>query len=441
MLKKTTYLILLGLVAGSAWGAATRTIDADLIRSSDRTKTWTPPSSTQTLVGETSSQTLTNKTIDADSNTLSNIENADIKAGAAIDRSKIANGTANAIVINDSGGALSGLVGSSAGDVPAWSGSAWVSSTPSTAPSDVKNLQNLGLSASVGSSALTIALKQSDGSTNPAAAGGAVKIAFRSSTATSGAYNLRSVTSALSVVISSGSTLGHASGADSYIYVYAIDNSGTVELAVSSALFDEGSLQTTTAEGGAGASDANRTLYSTTARTNVPIRVIGKLKSNQVTAGTWALVPTEISVGNWLERYDVSASMQGSTTTHASTTDVQVVFGTVDYDPSNSINSGKTTYTCPVTGKYRVSATLLSASVAWTQGESFGPVLYVNGSRYRAMGKTVAATTGTYRLWGVGSIEAVCTSGQTLSVYVYSDKNGAIPAGADNAWATFSLIK
>lgn len=38
-------------------------------------------------------QTLTNKTIDADLNTITNIENADIKAGAAIDATKIANGT------------------------------------------------------------------------------------------------------------------------------------------------------------------------------------------------------------------------------------------------------------------------------------------------------------------------------------------------------------
>lgn len=39
------------------------------------------------------SQVLTNKTIDADLNTLSNIENADIKAGAAIDATKIADGS------------------------------------------------------------------------------------------------------------------------------------------------------------------------------------------------------------------------------------------------------------------------------------------------------------------------------------------------------------
>jgi thymidine kinase len=42
---------------------------------------------------ESHSATLTNKTIDADSNTITNIENADIKALAAIDATKIADGT------------------------------------------------------------------------------------------------------------------------------------------------------------------------------------------------------------------------------------------------------------------------------------------------------------------------------------------------------------
>lgn len=53
------------------------------------------------------SQTLTNKSIDADSNTITNIENADIKAAAAIARSKIASGTINHVLINDGAGAIS----------------------------------------------------------------------------------------------------------------------------------------------------------------------------------------------------------------------------------------------------------------------------------------------------------------------------------------------
>ncbi len=46
-----------------AFGAATTTITADQIRSSNRTKMWTPPSITDVLTGLTDVQTLTNKTL------------------------------------------------------------------------------------------------------------------------------------------------------------------------------------------------------------------------------------------------------------------------------------------------------------------------------------------------------------------------------------------
>jgi hypothetical protein len=58
------------------------------------------------LANVSSAQTLTNKTIDADSNTITNIENADIKSGAAIDRSKLANGTIDHVLINSGAGVM-----------------------------------------------------------------------------------------------------------------------------------------------------------------------------------------------------------------------------------------------------------------------------------------------------------------------------------------------
>lgn len=162
----------------------------------------------------------------------------------------------------------------------------------SSAISSSGNL-NLGLSASVATNAMTIALKQNDGSTN-ATSLMPVKINFRSSTATNGSYNIRSVTSSLSIVIPSGTSLGTVSNANEYVYVYALDNSGTVELAVSlSGGLSLGSLQNTSAISGG---TSRSTLYSTSARTSVPISLIGRVKSIQTIAGTWATTPSELSL-------------------------------------------------------------------------------------------------------------------------------------------------
>lgn len=148
------------------------------------------------------------------------------------------------------------------------------------------------ITATAAASALTIALKDKSG--NDPSATSPISISFRSSTLTSGVYVTRTVTAALSTVISSGSTAGHTNGVAWPLNVYAIDNAGTVELAWSTGLVDERALQSTTAEGGAGAADSNNVIYSTTARTSVAVRLVGMMISNQATAGTWVSLPTQI---------------------------------------------------------------------------------------------------------------------------------------------------
>lgn len=176
-----------------------------------------------------------------------------------------------------------------------YNGSVWKSVSEAMIPDQSYEISNLALTPSMSGNALTIAVKSKAG-TDPTASD-AVKIGFRSATAGSGVYVQRTVTSALSVVISSGSTLGHRNAIAQYIYVYAIDNAGTVELAVSTTpSWSEGSVQSTTAEGGAGAADSATALYSAIARTGVAIRLIGRLKSTQATAGTWVTAISETSL-------------------------------------------------------------------------------------------------------------------------------------------------
>lgn len=166
-------------------------------------------------------------------------------------------------------------------------------------------ITNLTLSAGVSANALTMNVKTKAG-VDPSG-GDPVKIAFRSATATSGLYLERSITASLAVTVPSGASLGTISAQDQYIYLYAIDNAGTVELAVSgSRIFDQGSLQNTTAL--SGASTSATVLYSTVARTNVPIRFIGRTSVNEATAGTYASAPTELSLSSGLD-YKLVRSM------------------------------------------------------------------------------------------------------------------------------------
>lgn len=59
------------------------------------------------VIGTTDTQTLTNKTIDADLNTVTNIENADIKAAAAIALNKLAATTVSRALVSDASGFVS----------------------------------------------------------------------------------------------------------------------------------------------------------------------------------------------------------------------------------------------------------------------------------------------------------------------------------------------
>ena len=66
-----------------------KTLTAPVISSISNTGTITLPTSTDTLVGRATTDTLTNKSIDSDNNTITNIVNADIKSSAAIADTKL----------------------------------------------------------------------------------------------------------------------------------------------------------------------------------------------------------------------------------------------------------------------------------------------------------------------------------------------------------------
>lgn len=139
------------------------------------------------------------------------------------------------------------------------------------------------ITASVGANALTATL-------NP------TTLDFRDATLTSGNVNTRIVSTAINCVVPSTATLGTVNAVQSDIVLLAIDNAGTVELAVvnlagGNDLSETGLISTTALSAG---SDSANVIYSTTARTNVPYRVVGIVRSTQATAGTWATAPSLI---------------------------------------------------------------------------------------------------------------------------------------------------
>ena len=88
-------------------GGATTAKTATIISSHSDNRSLTLPDATDTLVGRATTDTLTNKSIDSDNNTITNIVNADIKAAAAIALNKLAAATASRALVSDVSGFVS----------------------------------------------------------------------------------------------------------------------------------------------------------------------------------------------------------------------------------------------------------------------------------------------------------------------------------------------
>lgn len=184
-------------------------------------------------------------------------------------------------------------------------GGSWT--TPASAPSSSDQMSNCSIAASVGASALTVALKDSAGS-DPSG-GSPCIIGFRNATATTGTYAAVSAVAATSVVVSNGSALGCTATASCVLYVYAINNAGTVVLGVvGGTTFDEGTVQSSTAEGGAGGADTLGTMYTTSAQASKAVRLLGRVTITPAAAFAWTNAASEVSnvpfvlaiITNWI---------------------------------------------------------------------------------------------------------------------------------------------
>lgn len=128
---------------------------------------------------------------------------------------------------------------------------------------------------------------------------------FRSASPTSGIPAYVKTDSDLALSVPSGATLGTISSVAARLILLAINNAGSMELAIVNLAggnnLDETGVINTTAIS-AGSASAN-VIYSQTARTGVAYRVVGSVDSLQTVAGTYAAQPTLVqpAMGNALD--------------------------------------------------------------------------------------------------------------------------------------------
>ena len=195
------------------------------------------------------------------------------------------------VALNDNGTVRSTVVAAGNGAAVNYSAGVFtVSSTPD-GPGGLQNVAFAVVANSPQANQLTFRLLDADLSTPTASSGPA--ITFRNSNVATADYVVVSATQNTSFTLSNGSTLGFRATEIGRMYLWAISTLSTIALGVSrTAMFDEGLLWTTTAEGAAGTADSDTTLYSVTTQTSAAVRCLGYVDIQTAgTPGNWDTAP------------------------------------------------------------------------------------------------------------------------------------------------------
>ncbi len=152
---------------------------------------------------------------------------------------------------------------------------------PDTTLGNSASLPIQPVTATVASSALTVGIN-------------ATSLQFRSATLTTGVPTTALAVGALSLVVPSTATLGTVSTVQSQLVLVVLYNGGTPALGIvnisGGTNLDETTLLSTTAI--IAGSNSASVVYSASAITSSPFRVVGTVVSTQATAGTWATTPS-----------------------------------------------------------------------------------------------------------------------------------------------------
>lgn len=232
--------------------------------------------------------------------------------------------------------------------------------------------QQFSISASVASNQLTFTLQPST-------------ISFRSSTLATGGVTTLQNTGALTLTVPSSATLGTVNATQARLVLLALNNAGTIELAVVNIAggnqLDETNLISTTAISGAATSAS--VIYSASARSNVAYRVIGFVDITEATAGTWATAPSTVQgVGG--QALAAMSSLGYGQTWQSLTVGTQRIPGTTYYNTTGKplqvlVGGGSANITATVSGSF------ICASGSYSQSFTVPP-----GLSYTAAGSIAA---------------------------------------------------
>lgn len=325
--------------------------------------TVTLPTTTSTLATLALAETLTNKSIDADTNTITNIENADIKAAAAIALNKLAATTASRALVSDASGFVT------------------AATTTSTEIGYVNGV--------------TSAIQTQLGTKLPTTITTTGDIIYSSSGTTASRLAIGSSGDVLTV---SGGVPSWAAPAEALDTVTSIANSDSpyTALTATEILKANATAGAITVNLYAAASNSGRTLTIIKTDSSANIVTIDGATTETINGATtytlcdqYEAVTIECDGSNWfvINRAGRALGASYSTNTAQSlTTETIVDFEDVVSDPRSLVTTGASwKFTAPENGVYHIFTKVQINSTGFDLGEQITLAVFKNGSIFRVI--------------------------------------------------------
>jgi hypothetical protein len=284
---------------------------------------------------------------------------------------------------------------------------------------------------SIGSNALTISLRDAFGSGNPQAATPGKITINNNADFVSGGLVERDITSATSLTVPAGATLGTSSGVEALLYVYLLDANPVVIAVSGIGTWDESAAQSSTAIS-AGATSST-VLYTAAGQTNRFIRLIGRIRTTQTTAGQWASAVTQVSLGVNGNKIDKSIFTGKGTLAGAS---AAATLGTLAAGTNNFVLTADSAQTLGFKWASAVASVELSAPSIFTvsgspvtaSGTLTMTLADQSANRVFAGPTTGGATTPTFRALVAGDLPSISTGLSGVLPLANGGTNAALTA-------------